>query len=235
MGTSWTEIITNYAMVEIDDVRLQEEASISPAQFLRRMSLYMNLAIPVVNRPPELVPFLQDGLTVATYADANWTSTEASLSGATTVDTGLTGFELFSCVIREETANGYVTLTPYADATYDAETGLVTFPQQTASGTLYVMDFYTDGSFAADLSPTLKRLIGLAIAFTWDERFTRNWLNMQVKIHDSEFNVANEATYTREITARQQKTRAMFFDELWKYEQDVALKNVSGMKHTAFL
>lgn len=235
MGTSWTEIITNYAMVEIDDVRLQEESGISPAQFLRRMSLYMNLALPLLNRPPELVPYLQDGLTIATYADANWTSNEASLSGETTIDTGITDFGLFSCVIREETANGYVTLSPYTDASYDAETGVVTFPQQTASGTLYVMDFYNDGSFAQELSPSLKRLLGLAVAFTWDERFSRNWLNMQMKIHDSEFNVGNEATYMREVTARQQKTRAAFFDELWKYEQDVALKNVSGMKRTAFL
>lgn len=235
MGTSWTEIITNYAMAEIDDVRLQEEAQISPAQFLRRMSLYVNLALPLLNRPPELVPYLQTGLVRATYTDYTWTSDTASMSGATLVNVGAVGYGLCSCVIRTESPTGYVTLTPYTGFTYDSETGYVTFPQQSAEGVVYVLDFYNDGSFEQELSPTLKRLMGLAVAFTWDERFSRNWLNMQVKIHDTEFNVANEATYMREVTARLQKMKATFFDELQKYEQDVAFKNVSGMRTTSFL
>ena len=43
MGTKWSEIISNHAMLEIDDVRLQEEAASDPAAFLRRMSLYLHL------------------------------------------------------------------------------------------------------------------------------------------------------------------------------------------------
>lgn len=46
MGTKWSEIISNHAMLEIDDVRLQEDAANNPAAFLRRMSLYMVNAIP---------------------------------------------------------------------------------------------------------------------------------------------------------------------------------------------
>ena len=41
MGTSWSEIISDHAMVFIDDVRLTDQAAESPARFLRRMSLYM--------------------------------------------------------------------------------------------------------------------------------------------------------------------------------------------------
>ena len=35
MGTKWSEVISNHAMVAIDDVRLQEEAANDPAAFLR--------------------------------------------------------------------------------------------------------------------------------------------------------------------------------------------------------
>lgn len=48
MGTKWSEVISNHAMVAIDDVRLQEEAANDPAAFLRRMSLYMVNAIPPI-------------------------------------------------------------------------------------------------------------------------------------------------------------------------------------------
>ena len=62
----------------------------------------------------------------------------------------------------------------------------------------------------------------MGIAIIWDERFTRNWLDMTMKIHDDSFTVANESNYIKETTARLVKNRAEFAGELQKYEQDCA-------------
>lgn len=220
MPTGFIDVVSNSAMLVIDDVRLTEEAASDPALFYRRMSLYVINALPLMSRPPELMQYLEDGITYPIYADDTWTSTEESTSGETTVQTGLTGYDLFSCVIQEQNADGTITNIPYTDATYDSETGNVTFPQQESVGIVYDMNFYTDGSFANDLTPTQMRLLGLGIACVWDERFTRNWLNIQMKIHDDSFNTVNESTYMRESTERLVKNRRLLNDELIKYEQD---------------
>lgn len=226
MGTSWIEVISNSAMLFIDDVRLQDDVAVNPAQFFRRMTLYMNAAIPLLARPPELQTYLLNGMEAPAYDDFSWVSTTASTGAETVVETGITGFSLFSCVIRQVDAAENVTLIPYTDATYDPETGNVTFGVQSAAGIEYSLDFYNDGSFSADLTQTQKRLLGLAIACAWDERFSRNWLNMQMKIHDSSFETVNESNYIQTVTSRLKTNRAMLNDELWKYEQDYAYRNL---------
>ena len=75
MGTSWSEIISDHAMVFIDDVRLTDQAAESPVRFLRRMSLYMKNAIPVFTRPPEMVDYLKEGLPEPAYVASAWVST----------------------------------------------------------------------------------------------------------------------------------------------------------------
>ena len=62
MGTKWSEIISDHAMVIIDDVRLQEEAANDPAAFLRRMSLYVKNAIPLFSQPVQMRVYLAEGL-----------------------------------------------------------------------------------------------------------------------------------------------------------------------------
>ena len=54
MGTAVSEIITNFAMVEIDDERLNESTQVNPALFYRRMTLYFDAAMPIFRRPPEI-------------------------------------------------------------------------------------------------------------------------------------------------------------------------------------
>jgi len=41
MGTTWAEIISNYGLLAIEDIRLEEELRENPAAFLRKMALYM--------------------------------------------------------------------------------------------------------------------------------------------------------------------------------------------------
>lgn len=220
MGTQWIEIVTDYAMVLIDDTRLTDDAAADPAQFFRRMSLYINLAIPLLNRPPELQSYLSNELRQPQYTDAEWISTEESLTAETAVSTGNVGYGLFSCAVRQTDAAGNISLTRYDAAAYDSETGVVTFPIQAAENTEYIMDFYNDGEFKNELTATQKRLLGIATAYVWDERFSRNWLNMQMKIHDQSFTTVNESTYTEKITARLKTNKKLLSDELWKYEQD---------------
>lgn len=45
MGTTWSEIICDYGMVLINDIRLTEELANDPALFFRKMALYLKNAI----------------------------------------------------------------------------------------------------------------------------------------------------------------------------------------------
>lgn len=226
MGTSWSEIITNYAMTNIDDVRLQEDASNDPAAFFRRMSLYMENAIPLFSMPVQMREYLRDGLVAPSYDDMYWDSTVESTAQSTVVETGKTGYELFSCAIVEQDVTGGISLTPYSGAAYDKESGRVTFPPQDGAGIRYSLDFYTDGAFGHDLTMEQKRILGLCVANVWDERFFRNWLNDQMKVKDASFDTVNEGTYMREGAAKHEKNRGRLMDELHKYEQDCTHLNV---------
>lgn len=225
MGTPWTEIICNYAMPVMDDVRLIDQMGENPALFFRRMALYMDLAIPMVSRPPELDSYLNYELVKPVYDDMIWRSTSESLEGETTVKTTMTGYDLFSCSLREVDESGVVTSTPVSGVTYDPETGTVVFPRQETVGLEYNVDFYTDGSFYYDLTEAQKRILGLAVGVVWDERFSRNWLNLTMKVKDASFDTVNESNYMREVQNRLFMNRHLLNDELRKYEQDVAYKN----------
>lgn len=214
--TTWADIVTA-AMVYIDDVRLSDQLSISPALFYRRMSLFVSSAFPMLKKPPELLDYLTKSVVYPVYDDFTWVSTEASTSSETAVETGKTGYDICSCVSVEETDDGRTLQTPYA-VTYDKETGIVTFPVQPADGIAYELDFYTDGSFA-DLSESQMRLFALAVRMVWEERFYSNWLNRQPKIGDSSFTTVNEANYTEKSSQALQRTRQAFWDALNAYEQ----------------
>ena len=217
MATTWADIVAA-SMVQIDDVRLQEQMAVSPAQFYRRMSALIQQAMPLLSRPPELLSFLKKEMVLPTFDDYEWTSDAASTEAETAVNTGMIGYDLCSVTQRIVHQNGTVSLLPYYGASYDAETGIVTMPVQTSAGIGYDFDFYTDGSFS-DLSETQMRLFALAVSIVWDERFSRTWLNMTPKIHDDSFETVNEANYIQQITKRLQENRIAFQDELRAYEQ----------------
>lgn len=224
MATAWADIVAA-AMVQIDDVRLEEQMAVSPAQFYRRFSALIAQAMPLMSRPPELLLFLKNGMTVPDYDDVLWTSDEASTTADTEIDTGLIGYDICSVTQRVQHDNGTISLAPYEDAEYDAETGIVTMPMQDETGISYDIDFYTDGEFP-DLSETQMRLFALAVAIVWDERFSRNWLSMSMKIHDESFTTVNEANYIAQVTKRLHDNRISFNDELRAYEQLCSYKSV---------
>ena len=214
--TSWAEIDAA-AMVLIDDIRLQEQIEISPALYYRRMSLFVTNAMPLLSRPPEFLTYLVNGMQAPTYGEYQWTSTAESMTQETVVATGMIGFDLCSCIIAQILDDGRVLQTPYA-VNYDAETGDVTFPQQSAAGTVYELDFYSDGEFQ-QLTPTQLRLFALAVSVVWDERFINGWLERTPKINDSSFATVNEANWTEKVSQAHRRKTQDFFDELKAYEQ----------------
>lgn len=232
MATSWAEIEAA-AMLPIDDLRLQEQLEISPALFYRRMALYVERAVPMLSRPPELLNTLNSSMTKPLFGDYMWTSTEESTTQETAVATGLTGFDLCSCIIVQLMDDGRVLQTPYA-VTYDKETGEVVFPVQTSAGISYELDFYTDGSFA-DLSDAVIQLFASAMSVIWDERFSSAWLQRTPKINDSSFSSVNEANWTEKTSQAHLRKVQAFHEELKHYEQLCAYRktvtdnNVSGV------
>lgn len=219
--TSIAEIISE-AMIYIDDVRLQEQLSTNPALFYRRTSAYVSAAMPLLSSPPELLSHIERKYKAPEYDDFTWVSTdESTMDAETEVATGCIGYDLCSVVSFSE--DGTYTQA-YTDATYDKETGIVTFPTQETSGIEYEIDFYTDGE-VNDLTFTMKRLFGLAIAIVWDERFNNTWLNIQPKVKDSSFQTVNESNFMDKLTLRMIANRQAFQDELRKYEQNNAYTN----------
>ena len=229
MATYFSEIVKT-ATVIIDDVRDREQLSLNPAVFYRRYSGYIEAAMPLLSRPPELYAFLRDKVVYSLFDDFAWTSTEASKSAETTVETGKTGYDICSVITVSE--DGYAE--PYEDFTYDSETGNVTFAVQEDEGIIYEIDFYKDGYFNdTDLTPAQIRLFALAISVVWNERFENDWLNIQPKIKDNSFKSANEPGFISKLTERQLQYRQRFSDELRKYEQDIAYMGEPSMTHTA--
>lgn len=221
MATAIAEIISE-AMIYIDDVRLQEQLSTNPALFYRRTSAYVSAAMPLLSSPPELLSHIQKEYVAPDYDDYVWISTaESTMDDSTEVGTGCIGYELCSVVTVYE--DGLTT--PYTDFEYDSETGIVTFGEQSTEGIEYEIDFYKDGS-VADLTFSMKRLFGLAIAIVWDERLDRNWLALTPKVKDSSFQTVNESNYMDKLAIRKVTNRQAFQDELRKYEQDNAYRNV---------
>lgn len=218
--TAWSDIITA-AMQIIDDERWVKQLEVDPAQFYRAKSQMIKLAMPLLNRPPELHQYLEKGAVEALFDNDVWISTMESTASTTVVETGKIGYEI--CCVVQKSDDGRE-LIRYTDFSYDPTSGDVTFGKQMRNGIEYEIDFYKDGKFA-DITPTQMRLFALAVAVVWDEHFTRNWLNMQMKIKDSSFNTVNEANYMEKANTRLISNRQAFNEELRKYEQDCAYTN----------
>lgn len=221
MATSWSEIITDFALTEIDDVRLTEELSENPALFFRRMSLYLKNGAAYFDNPPEIQNWLKS--TEPQFEDYEWVGETSA--DETVVDTGIIGYELMSVVTICTDSVGTVVTKPYHDAVYDSETGEVTFPAGIEDGTVFSLDFYTDGQFENTLTLEEKRILGKCTALVWNERFDGNWLNMQPKIHDKSFTVGSESAHIRAVSEKMRRLRAELNDEIRRYEQNVAYRN----------
>ena len=229
--TGWSEIICDYAMLFINDDRMTDKLKNNSARFFREMSLYMRSAIPRFNRPPEIILWLKRG-TEPKYDSFLWTVPEGE-PGPATIPTGMTGYELCSGVIRKEDRYGNPIETS-VDVQYDPETGEVTVAE-TVPGTVYDFDFYTDGYFENELTPEMKRLLGLCVQSVWENRFTSAWLPREAKVTDRSFTPPNEANWTRAQEEKRRSLAATLNEELRQYEYNCAYMRTVGGERGTFL
>lgn len=222
MGTTWSEVITDYAMLEINDIRLQQESAQNPAQFFRRMSAYMKNAIPRFTSPPEEREWLSH--TPPQFWDTAWTAPAGG--EAATLETGQTGFEMMSVVEAQAARTGETLWVPYTEASYDPETGDVRFPAGIPEGTRFRLDFFTDGVFDYDLSAEEKTILGLFMKLLWTRRFAGDWLNMQPKVKDKSFSTGAESNQIRAMTERGTADSYDVYAQMATYAQNVEYLNL---------
>lgn len=220
--TTFSEIITDYAMVEIDDVRLHKELAVSPARFYRKMCLYMNNAIPRFNRPPVVRGWLK--YTPAQWDDFQYIAQENMQSGSV-IATNIKEYDMASAVQVSDDGYGGIQYTPVPIA-YDANTGNVTVQTELQQNAQIDIDFYTDGVFNLELGGEMKRILGLCVQVVWENRFVNNFLLQQPKIKDRSFDLGSEANHMNAGTNRLRALTQMLNQELNAFEQAVAYTNV---------
>lgn len=221
MGTAWSEIICDYGMVLINDIRLTEELANDPALFFRKMSLYLKNAIPMFGKPPEEKARLCG--TEPRYDSYTFTVQE---DGEQTIETGMTGYELCSVEIIRLDKFGNPVSVPVQGTTYDAETGTVTIPEGPEVWDRLDINFYTDGAFPVELSYSEKEILGLCLQYIWESRYAGDWLNRVPKPKGKSFDVPSSAPQTRADTERLQFLKYQINGKIRSYMQSLAYQNV---------
>lgn len=220
-GTTFMDIICNHAMIEIDDVRLQNELSINPSRFFRKMSFYLINAIPRFSRPPEVRKILNPYIN-ATYDDFDYIIPGNYDGGEITIETGIAEYEMASAVIISEDGYGEYQYIPI-QITYDSETGNVVIAEnQVQAGSRIAIDFYTDGYFRYSLSEEIKRILGLLVQIVWENRFINDFLLQQPKIKDKSFDIGNESNHMRASSERYRMLNEQVNQEMRQLENNCA-------------
>jgi len=221
MGTSWAEVIVDYGLTKINDIRLTEEMEANPALFFRKMSLYMKNAIPRFSRPAEEQEWLR-------CVEPVYDSFEYQAKGmdGETVETGKLEFEVFGATVigRDKFENPVAV--PLEGCRYDTLTGRVTLPSGIDSYTRISMDFYTDGVFHRELSMEEKNILGMCIQLVWEGRFAGDWLSRVPKVKDKSSDMGSEANRTRADTERLKFLTSELNDTMIRYAQNLAYRNV---------
>lgn len=227
MGTTFSDVLLNDVMTLIDDITWREELALSPAAFLRAKSLYLVLGIPRFNHPPEAQLWLRN--TPPVYDDYAYTA-QTDETAPVVLETGLTGFDLCSVTVRTQNGND-VQVTPVnaSDVTYDTGTGRVTVETALSAGQTLDVDFYKDGVFERELTGEMRRILALCVQTVWENRFSGEFLARTMKISDKTFVAANESTWTREQQAKGTAMMRALNDELARFEQNLAARQVIPM------
>lgn len=229
--TTFSEVITDFAMVQIDDERLQALLAENPARFFRKMSLYMINAIPRFTHPPEARIWLR--FTAPTFDDYTYTVTGEE-DGQAQVETGITGYSIASAVYTMDDGYGGLMDVPVPILSSDPETGVLTIEisEDIPPETPIMLDFYTDGLFDRELDYRVKRILGLCVQLEWEMRFVNAFLIQTPKIKDKSFDVGSESNLTRANTERIRMLTDNLNDEMRKFAQDVAYADVAGYKNS---
>ena len=218
MGTTWEELELRATTYIKNDLSLDWDKANRLPVFYNRMKAYMIEAIPKFNRPPEMLEKL------AAYTEPKLDSVSYTTAAAETdpvVSTGVLGASVISVGKMEEDAFGDPDYTPVEGYIYDPLTGNVTIPGTWEADTVFDIDLYTGGFFAADLNDTEKGILAFAIYNRYEHRFDNDVLERQAKIRDSAFTTISEASQTQAGTARQREVDSQLYGMLRAYQDNV--------------
>lgn len=222
MPVTFSQILTQYAMQEINDINWTRELETSPARFFRAKSDTIIASIPLFNRPPEVQGWLS--YTAPSYDDYLYTVTENTHNAPTVIATGKTGYEMCSAVLISTDASGFPSYKPVT-ASYDAESGDVTISASLKSGDSVDIDFYTDGVFDREITPEMCSILAQCIAVKWFDRdFGNDWLDNKQKIKDKSFDIGSVSAQMTAVTARKKENRLALNDRLLHFEQNIAMR-----------
>ena len=222
MGTAW-EIIETQAMTYIqNDTSLVWDMRNRLPVFYNRMLAYMREAIPLFNRPAEMVVRLAQN-TPPQFTDGVYTVPETT-EGSTEIDTGITGYDIASAGILSVDAYGTPQYAPLP-VSYESETGQLTISQGLEKDTELSLDFYKSGSFSDDLNATEISILAFAVYFVWEQRFDNDAIERKSKIRDGSFTTISEASQTNANSGRQRLVAEQLYGKMRAYETDVAYLN----------
>ncbi len=230
------KVITEYCAVYVDDINLQTLAEEDTPLYARRIWGYFRPAINLFNLPAKMPLYLlgtpeNPKLTEPIYGSTQYTVEEDKTADFTLKlgDSGK-GYELFCCRIRTFDDFGNVIMLPTSVASYDSETGIVTFTASAENpipkGTIFDIDFYTDGYFAETLSPEIMNILGMCFQVVWQTRFMNDWLSNVSKVEDKSFYEQNRANKIKADNERFQLLQTNLAQAMRRFEQNLAQRKM---------
>ena len=233
MATPVLKVITQYCSILIDDINLDALARENMPLYARRMWSYLQAAIPNFTTPSGMIPYLMGTPDSPKLVEPIYGSTKYIPEEDITENTEITlengaGYELFCCKIETIDKRERVILTPTNLVTYNSETGTITFiaseENPIPKGTVFNMDFYTDGYFKEDLSVEIMRILGLCFQVVWQTRFNNDWLSNVSKVEDRSFSEQNRANKEKTDTERLAKYKSDLNSAMRALERNLAIR-----------
>ena len=229
------KVIQEYCSVYVDDIRLEELASVNPPLYSFKMWSYLLPAISLFTLPSEMQGYIagttdEPNIIYPKFAGTQYTQdTEQTAPFIISLGAEYSGYELVSCRIKTTYPNGSVEYTQ-ADFSYNAETGDITVDasadRPVPAGTVFDFDFYTDGQFKNTLSAQIMNILGMCFQVVWQDRFNTDWLSNVSKIEDASFKEQNRANKENADTARIKELREKLAGEMRRFEQNAYYRQV---------
>lgn len=229
------KVITEYCSLYVDDIRLSDLASTDMPLYARRMYQYFNAGLPLFSIPVDMQEYLIGTANNPRFIEPKFDSTlyitteDYNTNFKINLGQAYAEYEMCACRVKTIDNAGNVILTPIP-VTYIRETGVVvisaTIDVPVLSGTTYDFDFYTDGYFLENLTPSIMSILGMCFQVVWQDRFNTDWLSMVTKIEDKSFYEQNRANKMKSDTERLYQLRQKLYGEMRRYEQNLYQKSV---------
>lgn len=235
MATPILKVITQYCALYVDDIRERQRAETNMPLYARKMWGYLQAAIPFFTIPSSMLEYLvgtyeNPKITAPTYGSLIYKTEEDLTQDFEYQPDNSKGYELFNCQIQELDDFDNVILYPTNVATYDSENGTITFhatpKQPIPKGTVFNMDFYTDGYFEENLSGDIMRILGKCFEVVWQTRFNNDWLSIVPKVEDKSFYEQNRANKIKSDNERLTQYESSLASAMRRYEQKLVTKKV---------